>query len=244
MSVRGSQDSLDKVRKMPKAPERWALVTGANRGLGRETARQLDGQGYGVWAAARSDAKAAAATKGLVHGRPLVMDVSDADDVQAALDHVAQSGTGLSVLINNAAVDYDTDQRAATADMDRIRDAFATNLFGAWQVAQAAALLLGQSGHSTIVNVSSGAGQMTRGGSAPGYSVAKAALNRLTLALSAELAGQGTLVNAVCPGWVATDMGGGGRPVPEGAHGIVWAATLPPDGPTGGFFRDGEPLEW
>ena len=244
MSLRGSQDGLDKVRKMPKDPVSWALVTGANRGLGRETARQLDSQGYGVWAAARSDAKAAAAAEGLTHGRPLVMDVSDPDDVQAGLDHVARSGTGLSILVNNAAVDYDTDQRAMTADLDRVRDAFATNLFGAWQVAQAAAPLLGQSKHSAIVNVSSGAGQMSPGGSAPGYSAAKAALNRLTLALSAELAGQGTLVNAVCPGWVATDMGGGGRPIPQGARGIVWAATLPQNGPTGGFFRDGQLIDW
>jgi NAD(P)-dependent dehydrogenase (short-subunit alcohol dehydrogenase family) len=96
-----------------------------------------------------------------------------------------------------------------------------------------------------IVNVSSGAGSLTRmGPGAPGYSASKAALNALTRLLAAELAGSGVLVNSVCPGWVATDMGGGGRPVSDGAAGVVWAATLPDDGPTGGFFRDGRPQAW
>jgi NAD(P)-dependent dehydrogenase (short-subunit alcohol dehydrogenase family) len=79
----------------------------------------------------------------------------------------------------------------------------------------------------------------------PAYSTSKAALNAPTRVFAAELLGTGVLVNAVCPGWVATDMGGeGGRPVAEGAAGVIWAATLPDDGPTGGFFRDGMPLPW
>lgn len=97
-----------------------------------------------------------------------------------------------------------------------------------------------------IVNVSSEAGSLaSMSGGTPAYSVSKAALNALTGILAAELRDTGILVNSVCPGWVATDMGGaGGRPVEEGAAGIVWAATLPDDGPTGGFFRDGKPLPW
>jgi NAD(P)-dependent dehydrogenase (short-subunit alcohol dehydrogenase family) len=82
------------------------------------------------------------------------------------------------------------------------------------------------------------------GAGTPAYGVTKAALNALTRKLAAELKPDGILVNAVCPGWTNTDMGGGGRPVAEGARGIVWAATLPPDGPTGGFFRDGRRLGW
>ena len=106
--------------------------------------------------------------------------------------------------------------------------------------------LLRESPQGRLVNVSSGSGQLTgMGDGAPAYSISKAALNALTLMLADALRRDRVLVNAVCPGWVATDMGGpGGRPVRDGASGIVWAATLPDDGPTGGFFRDGRPVEW
>ena len=222
----------------------FALVTGANRGLGREVAVQLAQRGHRVWASARSEAKARKAAEGIAGAEPLVLDVADADSVAAAFDTIARHGAGLAVVVNNAGIDYDTDQRAATADLARVRRIFDTNVFGPWRVAQHAAPLLARQAHSVIVNVSSGAGAMTAGAGAPGYSASKAALNRLTLSLAGDLATQNTLVNAVCPGWVATDMGGGGRPVPEGAKGIVWAATLGPDGPTGGFFRDGREIPW
>ena len=106
--------------------------------------------------------------------------------------------------------------------------------------------LLRASGRGRIVNVSSEGGSLaSMGGGLPAYHTSKAALNALTRTLAAELRRDGILVNSVCPGWVATDMGGpGGRPVSEGAAGIVWAATLPDDGPTGGFFRDGRPIAW
>lgn len=106
--------------------------------------------------------------------------------------------------------------------------------------------LLRLSDHPRIVNVSSEAGSLTNmGGGTPAYTASKAALNALTRMLAAELRPARVLVNAACPGWVATDMGGpGGRPVAAGAASIVWAATLPDSGPTGGFFRDGRPLPW
>jgi NAD(P)-dependent dehydrogenase (short-subunit alcohol dehydrogenase family) len=106
--------------------------------------------------------------------------------------------------------------------------------------------LLRASGHGRIVNVSSEAASLASMGSGtPAYTASKVALNALTRMLAAELRGDRILVNAVCPGWVATDMGGpGGRPVAEGAASVVWAAVLPDDGPTGGFFRDGHPLPW
>jgi NAD(P)-dependent dehydrogenase (short-subunit alcohol dehydrogenase family) len=152
----------------------------------------------------------------------------------------------LDILVNNAAILYDTWQHGVDADLDQVHEAFETNLLGAWRVTQAVLPLLRASPAGRIVNVSSGAGALhDMGGGTPAYRTSMAALNALTRILAAELRGDGILVNAICPGWVATDMGGaGGRPVADGAAGIVWAATLPEDGPTGGFFRDGRPLAW
>ena len=152
----------------------------------------------------------------------------------------------LDVLVNNAAVHYDTWQRGVDADLDVVREALETNVLGAWGTAQACVPLLRRSPHGRLVNVSSGAGALAgMGAGAPAYSVSKAALNAMTRILAAELRDDGVLVNAVCPGWVATDMGGaGGRPVEDGAASVIWAVTLSDDGPTGGFFRDGRPLEW
>ncbi len=231
---------------MSDVAAKTALVTGANRGLGFETARQLINQGWTVWVSARSLDKAKAATDALGDAaRPIEIDVTSDESVEVAFEDVGLSGDGLSVLVNNAGIDFDSDQRPATADLDRVQKSFQTNFFGAWRVASAAFRLLGEQPHSVIVNVSSGAGSLEgMGAGQPGYATSKAALNALTRQLAADLKPQGTLVNAVCPGWVATDMGGGGRPVAEGAAGIVWAATLPTDGPTSGFFRDGKPIAW
>jgi NAD(P)-dependent dehydrogenase (short-subunit alcohol dehydrogenase family) len=126
-----------------------------------------------------------------------------------------------------------------------VQAALDTNLFGAWRMCEAFLGQLRRSGHGRIVNVSSGSGSISEmSAGTPAYSVSKAALNALTRILAAELRRDGILVNAICPGWTATDMGGGGRPVADGARGVVWAAELPDDGPTGGFFRDGRPIAW
>ena len=127
-----------------------------------------------------------------------------------------------------------------------MRHVFNVNTLGPWRVAQVFVPLLKKSEHARLVNVSSGAGALQgMSGGTPAYSLSKAALNALTLMLSAELKSSGVLVNAAGPGWVATDMGGsGGRPVEDGAASVVWVATLPDDGPTGGFFRDGEQVQW
>jgi NAD(P)-dependent dehydrogenase (short-subunit alcohol dehydrogenase family) len=148
------------------------------------------------------------------------------------------------VLVNNAAIHYDTWQPASAADLTVVLQALETNLLGAWRIAIALLPALRRSAHPRIVNVSSGAGQLSdMGGGTPAYRVSKTALNALTRMLAAELPDM--RVNSVCPGWVATDMGGaGGRPVGEGAASVLWAVDLPDDGPTGGFFRDGRPLPW
>ncbi|KAF5996381.1 MULTISPECIES: SDR family NAD(P)-dependent oxidoreductase [Streptomyces] len=220
-----------------------ALVTGANRGIGREVARQLAVAGHTVFLTARSaEAAAEAARAAGPDAHPLRLDVTSEADITA----VARDLTALDVLVNNAAITYDTWQRATDADLDVVREAAETNLYGPWRLTQALLPLLRASAHPRVVNVSSEVASLaSMGGGTPAYTSTKAALNALTRMLAAELGPDRVLVNAVCPGWVATDMGGpGGRPVAEGAASVVWAATLPDDGPTGGFFRDGQPLPW
>ncbi|MFI7442834.1 SDR family oxidoreductase [Nonomuraea indica] len=224
-----------------------SLVTGANRGIGREVCRQLAALGHTVLLTARSlEAATAAAREIGPDVRPMRLDVTDEAGAARLAQEIDERYGGLDVLVNNAAITYDTWQRAITADLDVVREAAETNVYGPWRLTQALLPLLRRSGHARVVNVSSEAGSLTgMGGGTPAYSLSKAALNALTRMLAAELRADGVLVNAVCPGWVATDMGGpGGRPVADGASGIVWAATLPDDGPTGGFFRDGRPLPW
>ena len=166
--------------------------------------------------------------------------------IEEVANQIEQDYGRLDILINNAGVLYDTWQTAVAADLSEVRTAFETNTLGPWQVTQGMLPLLKRSEHGRIVNVSSGAGSLTEmSGNTPGYSVSKAALNALTIMLAKNLVDDGILVNAVCPGWVATDMGGnGGRPVEDGAASVLWAVRLDDDGPTGGFFRDGKMIAW
>lgn len=179
------------------------------------------------------------------------LDVTDAAAVAAA----ARELPALDVLINNAAAYVDWTETVSGADLQAARQVLETNLYGPWQLTQALLPALRGSAGGRIVNVSSGAGSHgdpavglgARGGAAASYGISKAALNALTTTLATELAGTGILVNAVCPGLTATWPGAeamGARPVDRSAAGVVWAATLPADGPTGGFFRDGAPLPW
>ena len=226
---------------------RIALVTGANRGIGKEVARQLaHDHGLMVLVGSRDLDKGRAAAEQIGRGAEAIqIDVSNPASVTAAFAQIEAIHGRLDILVNNAGIDYDTDQQAHTADLARVHHAFETNLFGPWATTIAAVPLLTRGINARIVNVSSGAGAISSMSSGtPGYGISKAALNALTLKTAAELKPQRILVNAVCPGWVATDMGGGGRPVSDGAKGIVWAATLPAAGPTGGFFRDGRPIDW
>jgi NAD(P)-dependent dehydrogenase (short-subunit alcohol dehydrogenase family) len=227
---------------------RVAVVTGANRGLGLEVVRQLAARGYRVVLGARDLAKGSEAAARLGSDAVVArkLDVTSKEDSDALAAFLRRTSGRVDVLVNGAAISYDTWQDAATADLAAVREAFETNLLGAWRAAQACVPLMRERGYGRIVNVSSGAGAISSmGAGTPAYATSKAALNALTRILAAELRGTGILVNAVCPGWVATDMGGpGGRPVEEGAEGVVWAATLPDDGPTGGFFRDGGPIAW
>ena len=236
---------------------RYALVTGAARGIGLEVCRQLAARDFVVHLTARSHERAtrAAASLGTPPDRvrPMALDVADPASVAAAADTLAREPGQLDVLVNNAGAFSSPRETACAADLDAARTVFDVNLFGAWRVTQAMLPLLRRGIAPRVVNVASGAGShddgrfglATTSGDAS-YGIAKAALLALTTKLAVELKGDGILVNAVCPGLTASRPGEPlrARPVANGAAGIVWAALLRGDGPTGGFFRDRERVPW
>jgi NAD(P)-dependent dehydrogenase (short-subunit alcohol dehydrogenase family) len=227
---------------------RIALVSGGNRGIGLEVCRQLAERGYTVVMGSRDEEKGRVAAERLEGDViPHQLDVSDAGSVDRMAAFLEEEVGRLDILVNNAAISNDEGQRGVDADLDRVRESLEANLFGAWRLCEIAIPLMRRNGYGRIVNVSTGLAALEdMGGGSPGYRVSKTALNALTRILASELRGSGILVNAVNPGWVQTDMGGSGatRPVEEGAEALVWAATLPNNGPTGGFFRDRQPVPW
>jgi NAD(P)-dependent dehydrogenase (short-subunit alcohol dehydrogenase family) len=245
---------------MAETPDKKvALVTGAAHGIGAEVCRQLAKQGMIVLLAARDFNKATAAADQLrgegLGVRPKTLDVTNDESVQRLAAELEQEFGRLDVLVNNAAAYVDWTEKASTADLNASHAVFETNLFGNWRSCQTFLPLLRKSAHGRIVNVSSGAGSHgdpqfglpTNRGAVASYGISKAALNALTTKFAAELEGSGILVNSVCPGLTATAPGMeamGARPIPEGAASVVWAALLPDDGPSGGFFRDGKPVPW
>lgn len=238
---------------------RMALVTGAGRGIGLEVCRQLAQRGMTVILTARDPGKAEAAARRLagegLDVRPQTLDIADDESVFRLAAAIEREFGRVDVLVNNAAAYADWSELASTADLQAAEAVLGTTLFGAWRTCQIFLPLVRRSAHGRIVNVSSGAGShgdqqfglTTNGGAPASYGIAKAALNALTAKLAAEPGSSGILVNAVCPGLTATAPGMeamGARPVQQGAASVVWAAVLPDDGPTGGFFRDGKPLPW
>lgn len=244
-----------------------ALVTGAGRkeGLGFETSRQLGGMGFHVILSARKLAQAEEMAgllrKENISVSALEIDTTDENSVRNAVKYVSENYNQLDVLINNAAVMAVTPAIGIKTDLDTAMRQFETNLFGTWRVAQEFYALLKASGDARIVNVSSGAGafwdpdfglvnnpgfEMSQFGDVPigSYALSKLAINGLTLKLSQDFRDANILVNSVCPGLVSTYPGSPGRSVEDGARSIVWAATLPNNGPTGLFFRDGKQLPW
>ncbi|MGZ4383343.1 MAG: SDR family oxidoreductase [Gaiellaceae bacterium] len=232
-----------------------ALVTGANRGLGFETSRQLGRLGYSILLAARDEAKARDAAALLrdegLDVTPLTLDVTD-DASVARLGRVEQ----VDALVNNAGIIPEsptsvTGEAEVTSVLevpaDVVRRGLETNTLGAYRVCQAIVPTMLRQGSGRIVNVSTGMAQLSdMNGRYPGYRLSKTALNALTRILADELAGRNILVNSVCPGWVRTDMGGQNAhlSVEQGVETIVWAATLPDGGPSGGFFRSRNPIPW
>ena len=227
---------------------RVVVVTGTNRGIGLGITRELGRRGDTVIAGSRDlqkGQKAVAKLQGDIH--PHQLDITDPDSIKRLAKELTDTYGRVDALINSAAIHYDTWQSARDADLNVVHEAMETNLFGAWRMILALLPLIRKSEHPRIVNVSSEAASLTSymGGGTPAYNTSKAALDALTITLAAELRGERILVNAICPGWVATDMGGpGGVPVEKGAERVIWGIDLPDNGPTGGFFRDGKRLSW
>ena len=218
--------------------KRRALVTGGNRGIGFGIAEGLVAAGHEVVVAAR-DAAAGAEAAGRIGAESVVLDLADRDSIAAAMREVGE----VDILVNNAGV---CPRDGMLENPDGVRECLAVMVDAPFRLICLAVPGMRRRGWGRIVNLSSGWGSFAEGLGGPnGYGVAKAGLNAVTLAVSRELPA-GVKVNAVCPGWVRTRMGGAGatRSVAEGAATAIWLALLPDDGPTGGFFRDKRPVRW
>jgi NAD(P)-dependent dehydrogenase (short-subunit alcohol dehydrogenase family) len=232
-----------------------AVVTGANRGLGLETCRQLAAKGLKVILTSRN-AEAGGKQVNELTGEGLdvlfhPLDVTDPESIRRLADYIQNELGALDILVNNAGIFPDPfpgrggSNSVFDSTVDTVRLAMETNTYGPLMLCQQMVPLM--EGYGRIVNVSSGMGQLSEmNGCCPGYRLSKTALNAVTRIFADELATTGIKVNSVCPGWVRTDMGGAEAdlPVEEGADGIVWLATLPDDGPSGGFFRYRQPISW
>jgi NAD(P)-dependent dehydrogenase (short-subunit alcohol dehydrogenase family) len=236
------------------------LITGANKSIGFETARQLGRLGHRIWLGCRDATRGQAAVKSLVaegHDvRLLLIDVTRDDSVRAAAARVQDEDGKLDVLINNAGIpgaqSSATPSRQAISD---IREVYETNVFGPIRVTQAFLPLLKSAGHGNVVMVSSGLGSLGwlsdpdnqfYGVNILGYNSSKSALNAVTLSFAKELAAVGIKVNAADPGYTATDFNNhsGYRTVEQAAAGIVWLATQEPSGPSGGFYFEQAQIPW
>ena len=244
---------------METSPLRIALITGANKGLGFEIARQLGKAGYRVLLGARDAGlgEAAAATlKGEdVDARFVQIDLTKPATIQGAAAAIDASYGRLNVLVNNAGIADRADGPPSKTSIDAVRRIFDTNLFGTLAVTQAMLPLLRKAKSARIVNVSSGLGSLAHNSDPNwefanvkmmGYNASKAALNMLTVQLAAELRDAGIKVNSADPGFTATDLNQhrGRQTIPEGAAATIRLALLPDDGPTGGFFSASKPEPW
>jgi NAD(P)-dependent dehydrogenase (short-subunit alcohol dehydrogenase family) len=230
-----------------------AIVTGSNRGIGLETAKQLAEKGLTVILTARDASKGKSIANDFKNNKLDVhfheLDVTNLESIAKLIKFTEKEFGRLDVLVNNAGIfpDKNWSTDVLKTHVDTVRVAMETNVYGAYQLSQLAIPLMRKNKYGRIVNVSSGMGQLNdmEGGSIA-YRTSKTALNVLTRVLAKELGSENILINSVCPGWVRTDMGGANaeRPVEKGAETLVWLATLPDGSTSGGFFRDKKPIEW
>ncbi len=238
---------------------RIAVVTGANRGIGQAVAQGLAKRGHHVVLAVRR-VNAAAETLASIHAlggsaETLLLDIADEASAQQAARTLTERHGRVDVLVNNAGIMAGAAQTVFDTSVAEFEAALATNAFGAHRVTTALLPLLRAGASARVVNVSSTGGSITdtidaaspySAFPASPYRLSKAALNMITAMQARDLRADRILVNAMCPGWVRTDMGGPQAPKTpdEGADTVLWLATLPDTGPTGGFFRDRERLAW
>ena len=226
------------------------LITGANKGIGHEVARQLAAKGFYVLVGARNAKAGRKAAEEIAKkgGKAtfLEIDVADNHSVTTAAREFSNIEDHLDVLVNNAGIIADGDSAILEISDDLFRNTLETNTLGALRVTRAFVPLLSKSKSPRVINVSSGGGQLTGGadGWSPAYCISKTALNGVTSQLATAL--PKFAVNSVCPGWVRTDMGGQGanRSVEEGADTIVWLASDAPQNVTGKFLRDRKEIPW
>jgi len=228
-----------------------AVVTGGNKGIGKEICRQLSAKGVQAILTARDKARGESAQADLKKDGADVLfhplDVTNAESVAQLCEFIEKEFGRLDILINNAAIRIDQGMKGESVPIETLREMMEANTFGPLQVCQALIPFLKKSSRGRIINVSSGMASLTNmGGGSPAYRISKTALNAVTCILADELKGSGITVNSVHPGWVRTDMGGknAARSVEEGADTPVWLALQSDDGPTGGFFLDRKSLAW
>ena len=233
------------------ADERIALVTGGNRGIGHEVCRQLAQRGLTVVLGSRDIAKGVAAARELISAGSKVaarqLDVANVQSIRECMTWVRKDLGRLDVLVNNAGIMVDESEADPVEELEIVRDTMQTNVYGHLLLSRLAIPIMKSRRYGRIVNLSSGMGSLNEMGAGyVGYRMSKAGINVVTRVLAAESQGMGILVNSVDPGWVRTDMGGRGatRTVAKGAESVVWLATLPDNGPTGGFFRDRKTIPW
>jgi len=227
-----------------------ALVTGANRGIGLEACRQLAKLGITVILSSRDNAKGEQAKLQLEQeGLNVVcrqLDVTNEDSIKHMETFIHEQYGQLDILVNNAGI-FPQRGNALDSTVDMLRAAMETNLYGPFRLCQSFIPLMIKNNYGRIVNLSSGMGQLNdMNGCCPAYRTSKTALNAVTRLFANELKDTNVLINSMCPGWVRTDMGGpnANRSTEEGADTIIWLATLPNGGPSGGFFRDRQPIPW
>jgi len=244
---------------MTNFAKRVALITGANKGIGFEIARQLAMKDIAVLLGVRDEQRGLSAQEKLsslgLEAHLMLLDVADPTSIQAAFGRIKDEFKRLDILVNNAGILIDQQTGIRELSIAILQNTLETNTFGPLLLSQACIPLMKANDYGRIVNMSSTMGSLTEMASpdshdadvhSPAYRLSKTVLNGITVMLAAEMRGTNILVNSACPGWVRTDLGGSQAPLsPEqGADTPVWLATLPDGGPTGGFFRDRQPIPW